>query len=174
MLASESAGFAEAAALERIGDGVGLVLVVLLPGERGQERHPRHSQEFRRFRPAGRAERLARDGARSARVFDAVGPHMMTHLRVLAEPRARDEAIAAIFEETTTIGVRHSLVERSILERRAETVEVDGRAFRRKVVSRPSGAAVKAEADDLAGVGRQATRAGLRYRVEQMKESDEP
>ena len=98
---------------------------------------------------------------------------MMTHLRVLAEPVARDEALAAIFEETTTIGVRHWLVERSVLERRAETLDMDGRLVRRKVVSRPSGRTAKAEADDLAGAGGQASRAALRRRVEQMSGAEE-
>jgi uncharacterized protein (TIGR00299 family) protein len=107
-----------------------------------------------------------------APVFGKKG-RMMTHLRVLAEPVARDEALAAIFEETTTIGVRHWLVERSVLERRAETLDMDGRLVRRKVVSRPSGRTAKAEADDLAGAGGQASRAALRRRVEQMSGAEE-
>jgi uncharacterized protein (TIGR00299 family) protein len=92
---------------------------------------------------------------------------MMTHLRVLAEPHARETAIAAIFDETTTIGVRHALVERTALARRAETVEIDGRAVRRKLVARPSGVTAKAEADDVAAAGGHAARAGLRRRAEE-------
>jgi len=102
-----------------------------------------------------------------APVFGKKG-RMMTHLRVLADPRAREDALAAIFEETTTIGVRHSLVERSVLPRQTQALDVNGRAIRRKLVERPSGRTAKAEADDLVGVAGQAARAELRRRVEQM------
>jgi pyridinium-3,5-bisthiocarboxylic acid mononucleotide nickel chelatase len=101
-----------------------------------------------------------------APVFGKKG-RMMTHLRVLARPEAREAALAAIFEETTTIGVRHALMERTALARAAETVEIDGRAMRRKRVARAAGATVKAEADDLGGAGGQAARAALRRRVEE-------
>lgn len=101
-----------------------------------------------------------------APVFGKKG-RMMTHLRVLAEESAREAAAAAIFEETTTIGLRCSIVERRTLARQAETVELDGRAVRRKRVTRPSGMTVKAEADDLAGAAGQAARATLRRRAEQ-------
>ena len=93
---------------------------------------------------------------------------MMTQLRVLAEPRSRNQALAVLFEETATIGVRHALVERSVLERRAETIEIDGRAIRRKVVSRPSDRTAKAESDDLASVGSRVARAALRQRAEEI------
>jgi uncharacterized protein (TIGR00299 family) protein len=107
-----------------------------------------------------------------APVFGKKG-RMMTHLRVLADPRAREDALAAIFEETTTIGVRHSLVERSVLPRQTEALDVNGRAIRRKLVERPSGRTAKAEADDLVGVTGQAARAELRRRVEMSAEESE-
>ena len=91
---------------------------------------------------------------------------MMTQLRVLATPDARDDVVARIFEETTTIGVRHWLVDRSVLPRRADALDVDGRALRVKIVERPGGRTVKAEADDLAGVAGSAPRTALRRRVE--------
>lgn len=92
---------------------------------------------------------------------------VVTQLRVLAEPGARETALAAIFEQTTTIGVRHALVERMALPRRAETVEIDGLAVRRKVVERSSGPTAKAEADDVAGAGGHAAREALRRRAEE-------
>jgi uncharacterized protein (DUF111 family) len=98
---------------------------------------------------------------------------MMTHLRVLAEPGAREDAMTAIFEETTTIGVRCALVERAALPRRAETLDIDGRAVRRKIVARPSGTTAKAEADDVAGAGGQGARAALRRRAEQISAGEE-
>ena len=99
---------------------------------------------------------------------------IMTQLRVLARPDARDDVVARIFEETTTIGVRHWLVDRSVLPRRADTLDLDGRAVRVKIVERPGGRTVKAEADDLAGVAGSASRSALRRRVEGLsRESDE-
>ena len=93
---------------------------------------------------------------------------MMTQLRVLARPSARDEVIAGIFEETATIGVRHWLVDRHVLPRRGETLDVDGHRVRVKLVERPGGRSVKAEADDLAGVAGGAARAALRRRAESL------
>ncbi len=91
---------------------------------------------------------------------------MMTQLRVLARPGARDDVIARIFEETATIGVRHWLVDRDVLPRTVDTLDVDGRPVRFKIVERPGGRTVKAEADDLAGVAGSASRSQLRRRVE--------
>lgn len=93
---------------------------------------------------------------------------MMTQLRVLARPSARDEVIARIFEETATIGVRHWLVDRDVLPRRAEIIDVDGRPVRVKIVERPGGPNVKAEADDLAAVAGGAARTALRRRAESL------
>ena len=105
-----------------------------------------------------------------APVFGKKG-RMMTHLRVLAEVGAREATVAAIFEETTTLGVRHALVERTTLARRADTVEIDGRAVRRKIAARASGRTAKAEADDVAGAGGHAARNAVRARAERMEES---
>ncbi len=107
-----------------------------------------------------------------APVFGKKG-RMMTQSARAREPGARDKAMAAIFEETTTIGVRHALVERMALGRRAETLDLDGRAVRRKIVSRPSGPTAKPEADDLAGAGGYAARAALRRRAERIGETEE-
>jgi hypothetical protein len=91
---------------------------------------------------------------------------MMTQMRVLANPGARDDVIASIFEETATIGVRHWLVDRDVLPRRVETLDVDGRSVRVKIVERPGGRSVKAEADDLADVVGGAARMALRRSAE--------
>ncbi len=82
-----------------------------------------------------------------APVFGKKG-RMMTAVRLLARPSAIDDAIEACFRETTTIGLRHRLVNGAALPRRAGTVEVDGRSIRVKTVDRPGGATVKAESDD--------------------------
>jgi pyridinium-3,5-bisthiocarboxylic acid mononucleotide nickel chelatase len=100
-----------------------------------------------------------------APVFGKKG-RMMTQLRVLARPGACDDVIARIFDETTTIGVRHWLVDRSVLLRRVETLDAGGHPVRVKIVERPGGRSVKAEADDLAGVSGGAARTALRRRAE--------
>ncbi|MSO69428.1 MAG: LarC family nickel insertion protein [Alphaproteobacteria bacterium] len=68
-------------------------------------------------------------------------------VQVLTRPEARDAAIMACFEETTTIGLRHALIERAILPRSMEPHE----GARVKLATRPSGRrSAKPEADDLA------------------------
>jgi uncharacterized protein (TIGR00299 family) protein len=100
-----------------------------------------------------------------APVFGKKG-RMMTHLRILAAPAARDEVMAAVFDETTTIGIRHSLVERNILRREATAIEREGHSLRLKVVDRPSGRTAKLEADDLSSVHSHKSRAALRRLAE--------
>lgn len=94
-------------------------------------------------------------------VFGKKG-RIMTHLRILAEPTAREAVLAAVFDETTTIGIRHALVERSILPRQATEIEIGGRSLRVKTVARPSGRTTKLEADELAGIPGSAARGRLR------------
>jgi uncharacterized protein (TIGR00299 family) protein len=121
-------------------------------------------------------ERLrAQDGVLDviqAPVFGKKG-RMMTHLRILAEPNARDEILAAAFDETTTIGIRHSLVERTILPRKAETMEVDGRTMHLKIVDRPTARTAKLESSDLAGVPGNHRRNALRRMAEDLPQDPE-
>lgn len=100
-----------------------------------------------------------------APVFGKKG-RMMTHLRILAAPAALDSILATAFDETTTIGIRHSLVERTILPREATTMEVDGRTLHLKIVDRPIGRTAKVEADDLAKVKSNYRRGALRRLVD--------
>jgi uncharacterized protein (TIGR00299 family) protein len=106
-----------------------------------------------------------------APVFGKKG-RMMTHLRILAEPDAREAILATAFNETTTIGIRHSLVERSALPRRAAKVEAGGKSLRLKVVDRPSGQTAKVEADDLADVAGSGSRNALRHLAEATLQKD--
>ena len=105
-------------------------------------------------------------------VFGKKG-RMMTHLRILADPAARDEIVAAVFDETTTIGIRHSLTDRSLLPREVRNVELDGRSLRLKLVDRPAGRTAKLEADDLCGVAGSAMRTRLRRLAEESVREDE-
>jgi hypothetical protein len=96
-----------------------------------------------------------------APVFGKKG-RMMTHLRILARPDAVEDVLALAFDETTTIGIRHSVVTRSKLKRTLATVDGDGRSLNVKRVERPSGSTAKLEADDVAGIGGNAARTRLR------------
>jgi hypothetical protein len=91
---------------------------------------------------------------------------MMTAVRLLAAPEGLDQAIAAVFTETATIGLRHHIVAGAVLPRRVETVEVEGHAVRVKVVERPGGPTAKAESDDLPPHEGRARRARLRALAE--------
>lgn len=51
---------------------------------------------------------------------------LATQLTVLAPADKMDKVVDIIFKETTTLGVRYHPVERQVLERRIETVEVEG------------------------------------------------
>jgi uncharacterized protein (TIGR00299 family) protein len=92
---------------------------------------------------------------------------MMAHVQLLARPGALEEAIGACFRETTTIGLRHRLVEGAALRRRIEEVQMGGAALRVKVVERPGvDATAKTEIDDAAGTEGHARRAALRQEAE--------
>jgi uncharacterized protein (DUF111 family) len=101
-----------------------------------------------------------------APVFGKKG-RMMTHVRVLARSKQFEEVIQACFRETTTIGLRHSIVEGIGLTRTIEQVEVDGHPLRVKVVERPGGRTAKTESDDLLAHEDHHVRASLRTRAEQ-------
>jgi uncharacterized protein (DUF111 family) len=82
---------------------------------------------------------------------------MAAQVQVLAQPEHLAAIVAACFAETTTLGVRHQLLARSVLARHETTVVgADGRDVRVKLARRPDGElSAKAESDDLrAGGGR--------------------
>ncbi len=90
-------------------------------------------------------------------VFGKKG-RMAAQVQLLAEPQRLAAVIAACFAETTTLGVRHQLLERSVLARSATTVAAAGGAqVRVKLARRPDGElSAKAESDDVrAGGGRE-------------------
>ncbi|WP_082930602.1 LarC family nickel insertion protein [Rhizobium bangladeshense] len=100
-----------------------------------------------------------------APVFGKKG-RMMTHLRVLADPVARQDIAAALLDETTTIGVRVATAERVTLRREADAVEHGGKLYPFKVIERPSGRTAKLEADSLAATPGAAARGSLRRLLE--------
>ncbi|MBE0627698.1 MAG: LarC family nickel insertion protein [Burkholderiales bacterium] len=89
-------------------------------------------------------------------VFGKKG-RMAAQVQVLAQPGQLAAVLAACFSETTTLGVRHQLVMRSVLEREEITVAgAAGAPVRVKLARRPDGAlSAKAESKDVgAGGGR--------------------
>jgi pyridinium-3,5-bisthiocarboxylic acid mononucleotide nickel chelatase len=96
-------------------------------------------------------------------VFGKKG-RIATAVQVLTRPAALAAAIEACFTQTTTIGLRHDRVARTVLERRSIEVE----ALPVKEVRRPNGRLTrKLEADAVADqAGDAAERAALRRRVE--------
>ena len=73
------------------------------------------------------------------------------HVQVLVTPAELENAVAACFEETTTIGLRYQLTDGAVLRRRFETVEIEGEKLQVKIVDRPGGAPTgKTEASDVA------------------------
>lgn len=95
---------------------------------------------------------------------------VMAHVRVLAVPAECPGVVAACFRETTTIGLRHRITAGAVLARRTVEADLDGRPLRVKLVERPGvGVTAKAEADDLAGIGRDhAARARARAAAERL------
>jgi len=104
-------------------------------------------------------------------VFGKKG-RMMTHLRILAEPAAADAVADLVFDETTTIGLRQSLVHRRLLPRETGKIAADGREWSAKTTRRPGGTTTKIEADELAEVAGQAAREALRRRIGKTGETE--
>ena len=99
-------------------------------------------------------------------VFGKKG-RVAAQVQVLALPQRFDAVVAACFAETTTLGVRHQTVARSVLARRAVTVAASGASVRVKLAQRPDGAlSAKAESDDLCAAGAHQDRETLRRECE--------
>ena len=92
---------------------------------------------------------------------------MLAAVQVLAEADALDSALEAVFDETTTLGVRWSRVSRSALARDTAGHDDALGTVRVKRVRRPGGAVTaKAELADLAGSAGHAAREERRRAAE--------
>jgi uncharacterized protein (TIGR00299 family) protein len=88
-------------------------------------------------------------------------------MRILAEPGALAAVGDACFEETSTLGFRHRIESRRVVERWPVTTGDAGGHVRAKAARRPSGVrTVKAESDDLAGHAGLAARREIARRTE--------
>ncbi len=102
-----------------------------------------------------------------APVFGKKG-RMMASIRVLARQPSLSEVTEACFRETTTIGLRHRLVQGIGLERKIKDVSVEGQRLRVKLVTRPGGPTAKAESDDVLPHEGHSRRSFLRRTAERM------
>jgi hypothetical protein len=105
------------------------------------------------------------DAVRDVALFQGIGKkgRPLQSVRLLADAEGRERVLAAIFRETTTIGLRLRDEQRVILPRRLVTVSAGERRVRVKLVERPDGAlSGKADADDVAAAGDAAARQALR------------
>lgn len=71
----------------------------------------------------------------------------VTRLEMLLKPQAEAQVVEALFDRTSTLGLRRTEITRLILPRSAD-IAPDGRT-RRKSAIRPSGVTFKAESDDI-------------------------
>jgi pyridinium-3,5-bisthiocarboxylic acid mononucleotide nickel chelatase len=91
---------------------------------------------------------------------------MATQVQVLCATEAREATIAACLNETTTLGVRWGVTNRTTLARDMHTIS-DAGGTRIKSTQRPDGrTTVKAEMDDLANAGDHHARARRRTMAE--------
>ena len=77
-------------------------------------------------------------GVRDVISFQGIGKkgRWIQSVRIMADPARREPIVAAVFEETTTLGLRIRQEERAVLPRRAVIVEDGGREVRVKIAER--------------------------------------
>ena len=76
-------------------------------------------------------------------------------LVVLCQEEQRQALVESIFKYTTTLGIRESIRQRYILNRRIETVDTDLGPIRKKLASGYGVNRAKYEYDDLARIARE-------------------
>lgn len=109
------------------------------------------------------AERLMREGARDAHyvpVFMKKGRPAYI-LTVICSEADRDRLEDVIFEETSTVGIRRSVMDRTVMDRRFEDVETSIGTVRVKVCTIRGTVKVHPEYESLAGICRDR---GIPYR----------
>ncbi|MSQ59398.1 MAG: LarC family nickel insertion protein [Betaproteobacteria bacterium] len=88
---------------------------------------------------------------------------MSVQVQVLAQPSYLDAVCEACLKETTTLGVRHEILQRTTLSRSQTTVEAGGNSLRVKLAERPQGTTAKTESDDVRkAAGNRAERDSIR------------
>lgn len=91
---------------------------------------------------------------------------MAVSIQVLAEPDALEHIVDACFLETTTIGLRHHVVQRRKLPREMRVVQVGNHSVRVKLARRTHAVTAKAESDDAEQAEGSTGRMQLRQQAE--------
>ena len=78
-----------------------------------------------------------------------------TLIRVMCSEQDKDKMVGLLFKHTSTIGVRQSVTQRYVMERKIETVQTPYGEVRRKVSSGYGVQRTKYEHDDLARIARE-------------------
>ena len=91
-------------------------------------------------------------GVRDVATFAGIGKkgRLLQAVRVMADPALRDAVVAAVFEETTTLGLRLRREQRAVLARRTVVVDDESGPVRVKLADRRARRTGKAEAEDVA------------------------
>jgi uncharacterized protein (DUF111 family) len=94
-------------------------------------------------------------GVRDVATFPGIGKkgRWLQAVRIMADPTHRDAVVAAVFEETATLGLRLRCEQRAVLTRRTVVVEDESGPVRVKLADRQGRRTGKAEADDVAAAG---------------------
>lgn len=88
---------------------------------------------------------------------------MGVQIQVLVQPASLDAACEACLKETTTLGVRHEIIQRKTLARSFAQVQSGPHSVRVKLADRPHSRTAKVESDDIqAAAGDHAARESLR------------
>jgi len=87
-------------------------------------------------------------------------------IRVLCSQGSKEAVTLACFRHTTTIGLRHSIANRSILEREENSIEINHKSYRVKTTNRPEERTAKVEIDDLISTKSQGELTALKQTIE--------
>lgn len=95
-----------------------------------------------------------------------------TLICVLCEPAKKDEIVKAVFQHTTTIGIRESAVKRTVLDRAVTSVETPYGAVSKKTSQGYGVTRAKFEYDDLARIAKE-NGLSLREARKALEEADD-
>lgn len=93
-------------------------------------------------------------------------------IRILFNGNSIDELITRCFQLTTTLGLRHTQVQRHVLNRQLSQVNLQSEQYRVKIADRPGGETAKVEMEDLKNSESIAKQANIRRQLESLDDSD--
>jgi uncharacterized protein (DUF111 family) len=87
-------------------------------------------------------------------------------VRILSSGEAIDVLLRECFALTTTLGLRHSVVQRYSLQRENMSIHYEEKDYSVKIANRPGGKTSKVEMDDLTDVASFSEQGEIRRQVE--------